>query len=912
MRDFGAYVRQHLPRRHASLSRYDEVVDELASELEARYTGLIQRGASDEDAWRDVQAQVPSWPALAEDLASVGSGADAATRASWLRPLLAVELWTRELAYGLRVLRKDRGFTATAIVTLAVCLGGHTAIVAAVNGMLFHPLRLPEPDRVLLMANQYPLVESRRGTRSSTPDYGDRLRHVTVFEEQALYNFSGATVETGGVPTRMRGMVATPSLFRLLRVNPAHGRIFSDDEGEPGNDTRVILTDGLWRELFGADPTVIGRTLRMTGRELTIVGILPRGFAFGDADARFWMPLALTARQRSDDARHRNGWFSVGRLKPGATIEQVRDQLQALDAANLERMPPQLQSIAGTTGFFTGVEPLQDALVRDVRGPLSLLWGAALAVLVIGVGNLATIALARSRARLNEMGTRLALGASRFDVVRQLLVEGLLIGAAGAAGALALAAWMLSAVRLALPGTAQLGIDGAAAGITFALGMLAGVLVGIVSASPLYTIKLGPMLHEGLRGGTGGRAVRTTWRTLVVAQMTGSFILLVGSALLWVSVRNLLAVDPGFRTDNVISGAMSLSGPRYAVADAARAFMSRSLEAIRQLPGVAAAGATTIVPMTGGYQSGVVIAEGYVQRPGEPIVSGVRSVVTPGYFETVGTPLVRGRYFDERDEVAASKSIVVDERLARRFWPDGDAVGQRMFCPMDSTQLAKIDANTPWLTVIGVVRTARLNGPAVEESASGTSGTYYVPYAAAAPRDVGYVIRTEREWTGIVRDVRSALARIDPEIPLFDIRTLSERTELALSSRTNTMRLAMLFAVVGVFLSGLGLYGMLAYHVTQRTREIGVRLAVGSAPGAIVGLILREGLWLALLGIALGAAASLAFGRLLASHLFGIRPSDPSVMLAMAATLGLVAAVACIIPARRAAHLDVMRILSAP
>jgi putative ABC transport system permease protein len=436
--------------------------------------------------------------------------------------------------------------------------------------------------------------------------------------------------------------------------------------------------------------------------------------------------------------------------------------------------------------------------------------------------------------------------------------------------------------------------------------------VGIVSASPLYTIDLGTMLHEGLRGGTRGRAVRTTWRTLVVAQMTCSFILLMGSDLLWVSVRNLLVVDPGFRTDNVISGALSLSGPRYAADDAARAFMSRSLESIRQLPGVAAAGATTIIPMTGSGQSGLVLAEGYVPRPGELPVSGVRSVVTPGYFETVSTPLVRGRYFDARDEDPASRSIVVDERLARRFWADGDAVGRRMFCPTDATQVAKIDANTRWLTVIGVVRTARLNGPAVEESLSGTSGTYYVPYAAVAPRDVGYVIRTDQEWTGVVRDVRSALARIDPEIPLSDIRTLSERTELTLSSRTNTMRLAMLFAAVGVFLSGLGLYGMLAYVVTQRTREIGVRLAVGSAPSAIVGLILREGLWLAMLGIVLGAAASLAFGRLLASHLYGIRPSDPGVMFVMAVTLGAVAAVACIIPARRAAHVDVMRILSAP
>ncbi len=242
----------------------------------------------------------------------------------------------------------------------------------------------------------------------------------------------------------------------------------------------------------------------------------------------------------------------------------------------------------------------------------------------------------------------------------------------------------------------------------------------------------------------------------------------------------------------------------------------------------------------------------------------------------MGTPLLRGRYFDDRDEDPGSRSIVIDERLARRFWPDGDAIGRRLFCPLESTQLAKIDASTPWLTIIGVVRAARLHGPIVEESASsGTSGTYYVPYAATTPREVGFVIRTEREWTGIVRDVRSALAQIDPELPLSDIQTLSARTELALSSRTNTMRIAMLFAAVGVFLSALGLYGMLAYLVTQRTREIGIRLAVGSTHRAIVGLVLGEGLRLAMAGVAVGAAASLAFGRLLGSHLYGITASDP-------------------------------------
>ncbi len=339
-------------------------------------------------------------------------------------------------------------------------------------------------------------------------------------------------------------------------------------------------------------------------------------------------------------------------------------------------------------------------------------------------------------------------------------------------------------------------------------------------------------------------------------------------------------------------------------------FLNRSLESIRQLPGVAAAGATTIVPLGSSAQSGLLFAEGYVPQPGEPAVSGLRSFVTPGYFETVGTPLVRGRYFDDRDTLPTSTAIVIDEQLARRFWPDGDAIGRRMFWPSSPSQF-RLDASTPWLTVVGVVRTAHLRGP-VPDASIGTTGTFYLPYAVTAPRSVGFVIRTTGEPTAIVRDVRAALAQIDREIPLFDVRTLAERTELALMSRTNTMQLATLFAAVALFLSAIGLYGVLAYLVTQRRREIGVRMALGSAPRAIVGLVLREGLGLAVGGVILGAIGSLVLGRLVASQLYGIAPSNPWVMLLIGVTLSAVAAVACIVPARRAAHVDVTRILSAP
>jgi predicted permease len=916
MRDFVTHVRRHLSRDDVPEHRYDEVVEEIASELEARYAAMIDRGSSEQDAWNQVLAQIPSWPSLARDLAVAGGRAIAEPRHSRFRSLFSLDRWLHDLRLALRVLRKDHGFTVTGIVTLAICLGGHAAILAGVNAILLHPLRVPEPERILLMANQYPRLEPRIGTVSSTPDYEDRLRHVTAFDEQALYNYAGGTIEIGGVPTRTLGIVATPSLLRLLRISPAHGRIFTEEEATAGNDERVILSDGLWRELYGADPAAVGRRLRLNDRNLTIVGVLPRDATFGGPDVRFWIPLAMTERQRSDNARHNNGWYSIGRLKPEATIEQARAQLKLLDAINLERTAAQLKPVLLGTGFYSSAEPFQDFLVRDVKGSLYALWAASLAVLVIGLGNLANLGLARSRARLPELATRLAIGAGRLDVLRQQLVEGVMIGVTAASAGLALGGWLLSALRTReLVVVSSIQIDSTVVGVTLALGVMAGVLIGLVSAMPLYTMQLGTMLHDGSRGGTRGRAVRATRRTLVVAQMACSFVLLVGAGLLWVSVGNLLRLDPGFAIENVITGTVSLPRPRYAGDDAARALMNQSLESIRRLPGVAAAGATTMVPLRGNYQSGILVAEGQVPEAGKPLVTVMRALVTPGYFEAVGTPLVRGRYFDDRDDIAGARTIIIDERLARRFWPEGDPIGRRVFRPENPKDLEAVNERrsavsdgVAWLTVIGVVRNAQLRGPIAEDV---TNGTIYLPYAVTAPRDFGFVIRTTVDPSTIVGEVRSALAGMDRDVPLFDIRTLSERSDLALMSRTSTMRLASLFAIVAVFLSAIGLYGVLAYLVTQRAREMGVRLALGSTPRAIVALILREGLALAIGGAVLGALGSLFLGRLLQSQLYGVEASNPWLLVLMTLALSAVAALACIVPARRAARVDVMQILSA-
>jgi putative ABC transport system permease protein len=913
MRDFAAHVRRHLPATGLPAERYDSIVDELASELEARYTTRLDNGATDEEAWQAVTAEIPSWMHLARELAAATprvahKSHERRTRFARLTRALSIDHWTRDIRMSWRALRKDRGFAAAAVVTLAIGLGGHAAMLAAINATLLHPLDAPDADRIYLMASQYPRMEaSRIGVVSAPPDYEDRRTHVAALEDQAMYNFTDGTIDSGGVPTRMRGIVGTPSLLYLLRAPVAYGRLFVDSEGTIGNDQAIVLTDGLWREHYGADARVIGRVIRMSGRDRTIVGILRPGFTFGATDVRFYIPLAFTDRQRSDNARHSNGWVSIGRLRPGATIEQARAQLSALDRVTVDLLP-KMKPLLLNAGFYTSIDRLQDVVVRDVRGPLTLLWIAALVVLVVGVANVASLAVARSRARLSEFGTRLALGARRLDIIRQFVVEGLLVSAGGMSAGLLLAFWLRSLPATILVGRDTPPIDAFVVAASAAAAVLAGLVIALVSAFPLLTLTPGALLQQGTHARTQSRASRATRRTLVVAQMACAFVLLVGAGLLWISLRNLLALDTGLRTEGVVTANMSLPATRYTAADDARGFATRSLETIRRLPGVTAAAITSAVPLSGNYQSGVVIAEGYTPEPGEPVVSAIRVAVTPGYFETVGTPLIAGRYFDERDNDPDSRSMIIDEALARRFWPNGDAIGRRMFRPENPEQFASVGTNTRWLTVVGIVRFAKLRGPAAVEV---TTGAFYLPYAVTAPRDFGYVVRSHADTGVVVSELRSAMASIDREAPLFDIRTLDERTTLSLMSRTSTMRIASMFATVALFLSLVGLYGTLAYLVSQRRREFGVRVAVGGTPRHILGLVLREGLVLALSGVAIGGGATFALRRALSSQLFGIGPADPRVLVVITISLTVIAIAASLLPARSATRVDVMKTLKA-
>ncbi|HKY20610.1 MAG TPA: ABC transporter permease [Vicinamibacterales bacterium] len=812
----------------------------------------------------------------------------------------------QDVRYAFRGLKKTPGFTTVAVLTLALGIGANTALFAIVNAVLLKPLPVPESDRIFLMSNQYPNAGSTSVAgylNSSVPDYFDRLHSMTVFEEQAMYSGTHQSFDINGAPEVVRGVAATPSFFRLLGIAPAKGRLFDEREAEIGHDRTIILSDGLSQQLFGGS-SPINQEVRLSGRPFTVVGVMPQSFQFADTEARFWIPLAFTAQQKSDDARHRNNWMHVARLKAGATIEQAQAQVNALNAGNLERFP-QFKEILINAGFYTKVERLQDVMVRNIRPTLYLLWGGAGFVLLICGVNIANLTLARSSMRAREVATRLTLGAGRARVTRQLVTEGLLL--ALMAGAIGIAIGLGTLETLVpfgldrVPRADEIHMDLTVVATALGLSAVIGMLIGVVPSARVSNVHLATPLRESNRTGTGGRKSRMIRRTLVVAQVAFAFVLLVGSGLLLASFRNLLKVDPGFTADRVITAGISMPRGRYATDEDVRAFTTRVLQAVRSVPGVRHAGGTTIIPLGGDHSDGVIVAEGYQMRPGESIVSPGQVLITPGYFDAMGTPLLRGRDFDERDDATSPGVVIVDERLAQKFWPGADPIGRRMYKPTNPRDLLSIDANTRWLTVVGVVREVQLDDLAGRPN---SVGTYYFPVAQVVPRGLVLAIQTAGEPAAVLSSVRMALNKIDPAMPLSDVRLMTERTTLSLMPRKVALVLALSFAVVALFLSALGIYGVLAYVVTQRTREIGVRLALGSSARAIVALIVREGVVLIASGFVLGGLCAIAMRKGLEAQLFGLSATDPIVLLTVTTALALIALGACLVPALRAARVN--------
>jgi len=806
-----------------------------------------------------------------------------------------------DLKYGFRSLWRDKGFAATVILTFSVCIAANTALFAIVNSVILRPLPVPDAHSILILSNDYPRAGFSGFNAGSSGDYFDRLKEMPTFESQAVFRQRNQTVELNGTPEQITGMLVTPSLFDLLGVSPAIGRPFTKEEGEIGHEDVVMLSYGLWQQLYGADKSVLGRSLRISGRPYTVVGVMPAHFLFVDPEVRLWMPVAFTAEEKT--IHHSNNWFHIGRLRPGATLEQAQAQVNALNNANLERFP-EMKEVLINAGFHTQVKPLQDLLTAGIKGTLYLLWGGAFFVLLIGGLNIANLALARLSMRRKEIATRIALGAGRVELMRQLILENLGLALIGGLGGIVLGASLLRALNAIglehFPRAGEVRVDTTVVLVSLGLSLVAGLFVGLFPLAGISGIGINDALHEESRTGTGGKRSRSVRQLLVAAQVGFAFALLVAAGLLLASFRLLLHVDPGFNPSGVVSASVVLPASRYSKDDALRDFMNRALPALRAIPGVSLVGATDAIPLGGNHNDSVILAEGYQMQPGESLISPLRITVTPGYFEALSIS-VEGRSFNDHDKETAPHVIIVDERLARHFWPSRNPIGARMYFPTDPKDLMKVDPHRDWYTVIGVARTLHYENL---DDSRGSVGAYYLCNTQQPSNTVTFALKTTTTSSSVVQALRAEISRLDPDLAVFDVHSMSERVDLSLSSRRTSMLLANAFGVVALFLASLGIYGVLAYLVAQRTREIGIRVALGSTSAGILGLVLREAFRLLAIGLILGFAGAALLQKAVASEVYGVRPLDPLVLGGVIALLAVVGIAACSVPARRAMRVD--------
>jgi predicted permease len=809
----------------------------------------------------------------------------------------------QDVRYAARVLTKDRAFATTAIVTLAICIGANAAILSIVRSVVLKPLPVPHADRIVMFHNNYPKAGAVKGS-TGVPDYFDRRAQTDVFDELALYRRQGATLGAKDGAQRIVTLRATPSFFRLVSAAPILGRGFTETEGEEGHDQEAILGYSLWQREFGGAHDVVGRSVHLSGTAYDIVGVLPADFTFLDHDVDVYLPAAFTAKEKSDESRHSNNWNMIAMLKPGVAIERAQSEVDAINRRNDERFP-QLRQVLHDAGFYTAVDRLQDDVVEDVRAVLLLLWGGVLFVLLIGCLNIANLVLVRASGRTREMATRQAIGASVGRLGRQLLTETTLLSIVGGVIGLFVGWWALRLVPVlgldGMPRGHEIALDPWSVSVILGLALVAGVLFGIMPLARLSRLDVNGALREESRGGTASRGTNIIRRGLAMAQVTIAFVLLIGAGLLAASFRQALRLDPGFTASGVITGAISLPAAMYPEDTKTQSFTDRLLASVRAIPGVHGAGVTTTVPLAGDHNDSVVLAEGYQMRPGESLISPNLIKASDGYLEAMGTPLVRGRSFTAADDTHHPLVAVVDERLAQHFWPGQDPLGHRLYQPGSPDNLFKTGPDTKWITVVGVVKEVQFDGLAM---ATMPVGSVYLAFAQSPERGYGLVVKSSLDSASTVSAIRRALAGINPSLPFYSVKAMGDYVDLALLPRRVPMLLAGGFAVVALLLSAVGVYGVLAYGVAQRRREIGIRLALGSTGLEVFRLIIQEGVKIVLAGLALGFAGLVALRHALTAVLYGVTPLDTTVLASVTLALVVVACLAMVIPARRAARVS--------
>ena len=907
MPDWNEYVRRNLSLPELTREREEEIREDLARQFEQAYRDAFSHGASEDTAAAQARRHIPDWESFISDvyrserrhakprLDRWQEQADGPTivrqggKENMLYKVL-IEL-RQDLVYGLRMLRKNPGFAAVAVLTLALGIGANTAIFSIVNAVLLRPLPYANADQLVWMSTRW--SKGGNGGSISAPEYFDFLDRTSSYEAIGLMQGRSVNLTDGtGEPERILSYAFTPSLLDVLKVRPLLGRVFQPEEAVEGRHQVALLSYQLWQRRFGGDPNILGRTLNILNASYEIVGVMPATFGFPNRTIEIWVGYGLDRANLPERVFHNSR--AVARLRVGITFEQAQAEMDNLARDFVAEYPGYPKGGA----FGLVLDRYSEIQTRGVRPALLTLFGAVGFVLLIACANVANLLLARLASREKEIAVRAALGAGRGRIVRQVLTESLLLSLLGGAVGLGLAKLSLQGLLIVfsedLSSVGNIHMDTQVLAFTSLLVLLTGMAFGAVPALKLSRADAIARLREGGRqSGGGGR--RSTLSFLVVGEVALAIMLLIGAGLFLRSFQLLLGVDPGFQPDGVLTARISFDGEHHQTREQRIDFVRNVLERLEAQPGVLHAGASGFLPLGNTFNDMPLTAEGYTPVDPDEFYSPQIHTATPGYFRTMGIPVLKGRAFTDEDSGTSQPVAVLSESTARRFWGDENPIGKRVKITWPP------GSDNPWMTVVGVVGDVKHMGVGQP-----VLSMCFRPFSQWPWRSATVVLRTTGDPARAASSLRTAVRQVDPLQPIYRVKTMDSVLSDSLSEQRVSTSLLTTFAGLAFGLAVIGIYGVVSYSVSQRTHDIGIRLALGARSGDILRMVLGNGLLLTLAGVAIGLAGAFALTRFLESMLFGVTSTDPLTFGSAAVILLLVALLACYIPARRATKVDPM------